>query len=273
MDSNKASSLGQFSFLRVPKALPGLTVLMILLSLVFNLVITFSDLLGSSILKQFLTGLEGMVIAPSFYVLALWGGVYLGLFAVIAYQFGLGYAFPRNHEYWHQPLFQRVNRLIMTAVLCQVLWAALFAAHQAGLATLATVGVLVVLIKIYRALDIGGSRASRHRRWFCHAPISLYLGWATVLTVITAATGLHSTGWLANGVVWGVLVILALALCSAKFIHSYVDFPFTLAIVWGLMMVAAQQQQVEAVNLVSAYASGILVFWLAYLKNPPPQRF
>jgi hypothetical protein len=74
-------------------------------------------------------------------------------------------------------------------------------------------------------------------------------------------------------VVWGVLVILALALCSAKFIHSYVDFPFTLAIVWGLMMVAAQQQQVEAVNLVSAYASGILVFWLAYLKNPPPQRF
>jgi hypothetical protein len=46
-----------------------------------------------------------------------------------------------------------------------------------------------------------------------------------------------------------------------------------LAIVWGLMMVAAQQQQVEAVNLVSAYASGILVFWLAYLKNPPPQRF
>ena len=60
MDSNKASSLDQFSFVRIPKALPGLTVLMILLSLVFNLVITFSDLLGSSILKQFLTGLEGM---------------------------------------------------------------------------------------------------------------------------------------------------------------------------------------------------------------------
>ena len=51
MDSNKASSLDQFSFVRIPKALPGLTVLMILLSLVFNLVITFSDLLGSSILK------------------------------------------------------------------------------------------------------------------------------------------------------------------------------------------------------------------------------
>lgn len=247
--------------------------LAILISLALNLLFTFSNLGGSSIKQQLSAGLEGMAIAPAFYVLAIWGVVYLGLLMVIGYQFGLGHAFPRSHQYWQVSEFQRANRFLIGAVLCQALWAALFSAYYGVLATLAMVGVLVFLIKIYQILEISTTRASRRRRWLCHAPLSLYLGWATVLTVITAATGLYGAGWQVGGIGWGLAVIIALASLSALFIAIYKDSLFTLGVIWGLVMIAIQQQDVMEINLVSACAAAMLVFWLVWIKNPSRRRF
>lgn len=273
MSSAKTSTPNRLFLPSIPRFLPVATILATLISLGLNFLFTFSGLVGSSIKQQLSTGLGGMAIAPAFYVLAIWGGVYLGLLLVMVYQFGVGHEFRRSHQYWQEPTFQQVNRLLIGAVLCQALWAGLFSAHQAVMATLAMVGVLVFLVRIYRTLGISVVKTSRQRRWLCHAPISLYLGWATVLTVITAAAGLHSVGWQDGGITWGVMVISAVALLTGLFTATYRDSLFTLGVIWGLVMVATQQQDVMEINLVSAFAAAILVFWLVWVKNPPRQNY
>lgn len=273
MNSIKSSISDPVASPRIPKFIPAITILAILISLAFNFGFTFGNWMGTSLHQRLSTGLEEMAIAPAFYVLAIWGAIYLGLFMLMAYQFGFGHEFPRSHQYWHEPGFQRTNRFLIGAVLCQALWAGLFAAHQAVLASLAMAGVVTFLVRIYRILGISVTRASRRRRWLCHAPISLYLGWATFLTVITVATGLHHAGWQVGAADWGVIVIIALALFSAWFIATYRDTLFTIGVIWGLVMVALQQQGVTEVNLVSAFAAAMLLFWLVWVKNPPRQKY
>lgn len=273
MNSIKSSNSDPIASPRIPKFIPAITILAILISLAFNFGFTFGNWMGTSLHQQLSTGLEEMAIAPAFYVLAIWGGIYLGLFMLMAYQFGFGHEFPRSHQYWHEPEFQRTNRFLIGAVLCQALWAGLFAAHQAVLASLAMAGVVTFLVRIYRILGISVTRASRRRRWLCHAPISLYLGWATFLTVITVATGLYHAGWQVGAADWGVIVIIALALFSAWFIATYRDTLFTIGVIWGLVMVALQRQGVTEINLVSAFAAAMLLFWLVWVKNPPRQKY
>lgn len=273
MDPTRSSVPDRLFFFKIPISIPIATTLTILISLAFNLVFTFSDLGGTSIRQQLLAGLGGMVIAPAFYALAIWGLVYPGLLAVIAYQFGIGREFRRSYERWHEPQFQRINQFLMGVVICQAVWAGLFAANQPGWASLAMAGVLMFLIKTYSILGISPAWSSARRRWLCYAPISFYLGWATVLTVITVAMGLYTAGWQVGGIFWGVVVISAMMLFSAAFIANYKDVLFTLGVVWGLVMIAIQQQELITINLVSAFGAAILVFWLVWIKNPPRQKY
>lgn len=74
-------------------------------------------------------GLGGLSIAPAAYGLVIWGAVYLGLVAEIAYQFGLGRGQRVSRQRWREPLFEGANRRLIGAVLGQPLWAGLFAAQ------------------------------------------------------------------------------------------------------------------------------------------------
>ncbi|MEB3312646.1 MAG: hypothetical protein VKL98_00720 [Cyanobacteriota bacterium] len=237
------------------------------LSLFLNLLFTFSDLVGVGIAHQWSMGLGGLSIAPAAYGLAIWGAIYLGLLAAIAYQFGLGQGQRVSRQRWREPLFRRVDQLLMGAVLGQALWAGLFAAQLWLLAAVAMVPVLICLIAAYRRLEIGQRWTSARRAWLCHAPISIYLGWAAVLTVVTVAMGLYGLGWQSAGLGWGLVVILALALGSALMVLRYEDVWFGLAVAWGLGMVAAGQRYTGLLNLITALATLLLVFWVTWVKN------
>lgn len=248
---------------------PVVAIAAILLSLLLNLFFTLTDLVGMGIAQQWSTGLGGLSIAPAAYGLLIWGAVYGGLLAVIAYQFGVGRGQRVSHERWREPQFQGVNRLLIGAVLGQALWAGLFAAQLWLLAAVAMVPVVLWLGMAYGRLEIGRRWTSARRAWLCHAPISVYLGWASVLTVVTVAMALYSLGWQSAAPVWGLVVILALALGSALMVLIYGDIWFGLAVAWGLGMVAAGQRDTELLNLIAALATMVLVFWSIWVKNRP----
>ncbi len=251
----------------VTLAMPVVAIAAIGLSLFLNLLFTFSDLVGVGIAHQWSMGLGGLSIAPAAYGLAIWGAIYLGLLAAIAYQFGLGRGQRVSHHRWREPLFQGVNRLLTGAMLGQALWAGLFAAQLWLLAAVALVPVLVCLIAAYRRLEIGRRWTSTRRAWLCHAPISIYLGWAAVLTVVTVAMGLYGLGWRSTEPTWGLVVILALTLGSALMVFRYEDVWFGLAVAWGLGMVAIGQRYTSLLNLITALAAMVMVFWAVWVKN------
>ncbi|MEB3313098.1 MAG: hypothetical protein VKL98_03020, partial [Cyanobacteriota bacterium] len=202
------------------------------------------------------------------YALAIWGIIYLGLFAMVAYQFGIGYYARANHEHWHEPEFQNVNRSLIGISIGQILWSYFFAAQQLNLAIVAMAVVLLLLIVTYRVLYAGIVWASSRRLWLCHAPISLYLSWATILMVLTIATTLNRAGWQSAAMVWGTIILSVLTLLAGLFVVTYRDILFALGVVWGLVMVAIQQRDVGMMNSIAFLLAFALMLWSIWIKNP-----
>jgi hypothetical protein len=80
-------SLPKFSALNIPMALVIAVAFSIMLSVCFNLLFTLTPWAGNSIHHLLGSGLNGMVISPAIYALAIWGIIYLGLFAIRAISF------------------------------------------------------------------------------------------------------------------------------------------------------------------------------------------
>lgn len=261
-------SLPKFSALNIPMALVIAVAFSIMLSVCFNLLFTLTPWAGNSIHHLLGSGLNGMVISPAIYALAIWGIIYLGLFAMVAYQFGVGCHPRANHERWHEPEFQSINRYLIGISIGQILWSHFFAAQQLNLAIVAMAVVLLLLIVIYRVLHDRIVWASSRRLWLCHAPISLYLSWASILMVLTIATTLHRAGWQSAGIIWGTTVLCVLTLLSGLFILTYRDILFALGLVWGLVMVAIQQRDVAMIDSVALFLAFSLILWSIWIKNP-----
>ncbi len=261
-------SLPKFSAVNTPIALVIAVAFLIMLSVCFNLLFTLTPWAGNSIQDLLGSGLNGMAIAPTTYALAIWGIIYLGLFAMVAYQFGIGYYARANHEHWHEPEFQNVNRSLIGISIGQILWSYFFAAQQLNLAIVAMAVVLLLLIVTYRVLYAGIVWASSRRLWLCHAPISLYLSWATILMVLTIATTLNRAGWQSAAMVWGTIILSVLTLLAGLFVVTYRDILFALGVVWGLVMVAIQQRDVGMMNSIAFLLAFALMLWSIWIKNP-----
>ena len=169
----------------VTLAMPVVAIAAIALSLFLNLLFTFSDLVGVGIAHQWSMGLGGLSIAPAAYGLAIWGAIYLGLLAAIAYQFGLGQGQRVSHHRWREPLFRRVDQLLIGAVLGQALWAGLFAAQLWLLAAVALVAVGPAIGFVGRRI-LAGARASSPA---LVGPVTAYLTVISSMLLVAWATG------------------------------------------------------------------------------------
>jgi hypothetical protein len=106
------------------------------------------------------------------------------------------------------------------------------------------VGILLPLIGMYQCLGIGTRRVSRNVQWLVHSPISLYLGWISVATVINVAIGLYSLNWNGFGIsstVWTVLMIGVSSVLAFLILFQRQDPIFPLVIVWALVAIALRR--------------------------------
>jgi hypothetical protein len=221
------------------------------------------------------TVLAGVLITPASYAFAIWGIIYLGLFAYGIYQFH-----PQRRQ---EPQIQRVNKLLIVACIAQTIWIVLFSLQQFGWSILAMLGILVPLIGIYLTLGIGrkgqrstaDQRVSRQRRWMAHIPFSLYLAWIAVATVVNVASALYAANWAGWGlaaVTWTVIMVIVVALLAATVIYQRGDLVFTLVFVWALVAIAVRQGDLAAVRWSSLIGAGLLLAWLALVRAGLPQR-
>ncbi len=206
-------------------------------------------------------------ILPANYAFAIWGLIYIGLIAFGIYQ--LQPAQRRN------PRLQRSGYLLALACLAQCVWIYLFLARLFPLSTIAMLGILVPLIVMYQRLGIGQQTVPRRVRWLVDIPISVYLGWISVATIVNVAIALYSLNWNGWGLtspVWTVMVMAVSAIIGAFMLIQRGDRAYALVITWALIAIAIRQANTPLIAGAGILLAIALILLGLGLRREPPTR-
>jgi hypothetical protein len=193
-------------------------------------------------------------VIPARYAFAIWGLIYVGLIA-----FGIDQLRPQQQ---HNPTLHRSRYLLIAACLAQIIWVFLFLSRQFVGSVVAMLAILVPLALMYVELRRGTNRISRRDRWFVQIPISVYLGWITVATVVNVASALYSLGWTGGGIsseLWTAIVIGVSAAIALVIAIRYQDWAFGLVIVWAFVAIALRQWSVPLIAVTALVLAGVVL--------------
>jgi hypothetical protein len=235
----------------------------ILFSIAVN---TFSNsfpLNGISIGTLSNTVFAAVQITPANYAFAIWGLIYVGLIA-----FGIYQLQPTQRQ---NPSLQESGYLLVVACLAQCVWIYLFLDRLFSLSVIAMLGILFPLIIMYQRLGIGQRQVPRPEKWFVHIPISMYLSWITVATVVNIANALYSLDWNGWGlapVVWTVIMMIASTMIATITIVQRHDIVYVLVIIWALVAIIIRQ-----INAPIIAVTGVVMAIFLTLLNLDYARF
>ncbi len=235
------------------------TIVAVLAAIVINTLSNFFPLKGLSIGAISNTILGGVLVTPKNYAFAIWGVIYLGLLGFAVYQ-----VLPRQRYNSH---LLRLRAPIIWASVFQIVWVYFFQLQQFWLSVALMFGILLNLIAAYLWSRFRKHRVSREERWFAQVPISIYLGWISVASIVNVASALYASrwdGWGVDSSLWTVLMILIATAITATIIIRYQDAAFTGVIVWAFVAIALRQPAQLAIlttALGSAIALVILLLW------------
>ncbi|MEP0858073.1 tryptophan-rich sensory protein [Trichocoleus sp. DQ-U1] len=204
-------------------------------------------------------------IIPANYAFAIWGVIYLGLISFAVYQ-----VLPAQRQ---NPYLRREGYFLVFASIAQIAWVFLFGYQLFSLSVVAMLFILLSLIGIYLRLGIGLERVSRAQKWFVHIPLSIYLAWISVATIVNVASTLDYLGWNGWGIspqIWTVILLVVAAAIAATITLKRADIAYPSVIIWAFVAIAVRQasQPLIAVTAVGfAIALGLLILW-RQLRRP-----
>jgi hypothetical protein len=207
-----------------------------------------------------------VLIIPANYAFAIWGLIYLGLFALGIYQF-----LPSQRA---DEDFRKTGYLLVIASIAQILWVYLFLSQLFAFSVIAMLFILIPLIVIYLRLDIGKKRVSQSKKWCVHFPISIYLGWISVATIVNIASALYFYGWDGWGIspeIWTAMMLFVAFALAAVFVFQRQDFAYTGVTVWALVAIAIQHWNNSLLRNLALILAIVLVVMIT-MKSIKPQR-
>ncbi len=219
-----------------------LNLIAILAAFGVNVLANIAPINGLTIGEISNTLFKNVQITPANYAFAIWGLIYLGLISFAVYQ-----ALPAQRQ---NPSLRRMGYLLVVSSCAQIIWVLLFQYRLFALSLVAMLAILLPLIGIYLRLEIGCKRVSRQERWLIHAPLSIYLAWISVATIVNGAIALYHLGWSGWGIdpqAWTVIMILVGAAIAAAVSLQRVDLAYVLVFVWALAAIAARHPDTLAI--------------------------
>ena len=194
-------------------------------------------------------------IIPANYAFAIWGLIYLGLIS-----FGIYQVLPAQRN---NISVQRMGYFLVGASLAQIVWVFLYLNRLFAFSFVAMLVILLCLIGAYLKREV----RSKKDKWLIKFPISIYLAWISVATIVNAAITLYSWGWNGWGIspqIWTVIMLFVGAAIAATVNIQRADLAYPLVIVWAFIAIAVRQADVL---LIFATAGGLaialilLLFW------------
>ena len=172
-----------------------------------------------------------VLITPANYAFAVWGIIYLGLIG-----FGIYQVLPAQRN---NPLLRQIGYKIAIASLAQIVWVTCFLYRQYALSFVAMLGILLPLISAYLCLPF--PRTTARQKWLIRIPISIYLSWIVLATILNGAIALQSwqwSGWGISSQIWTIIMLLIAAFITHLVTIPRLDFAYALVFIWGVIAIA-----------------------------------
>ncbi|WP_228060200.1 tryptophan-rich sensory protein [Plectonema radiosum] len=209
----------------------------VIIAFIVNVISNIFPINGLTIGEISNTLFKNVLIIPASYAFAIWGLIYLGLFAFAIYQ-----VLPSQRE---NPNLRKTGYLLAIASVAQSIWVYLFLSRLFVLSVVAMLLILLPLIVMYLRLDIGNTPVSRAEKWFIHYPISIYLGWISVATIVNIASALYINNWNGFGIspeIWTVIMMIIATVIALFALFQRRDIAYAGVIVWALIAIAIKHQ-------------------------------
>ncbi|MGK7939934.1 MAG: tryptophan-rich sensory protein [Crocosphaera sp.] len=233
---------------------PWANLLAILAAFFTNVLANIAPINGLTIGEISNTFFEDVLITPASYAFAIWGVIYLGLISLGIYQ-----VLPPNRG---NPYLEKMGYYLVISSLAQIIWVFLFLSRFFVLSTVAMLAILIPLILLYLKLDISLISLSKKQRWFINFPISVYLGWITVATIVNFALALSWIKWNGFGlsdIVWTMIMIMVATLLGSLIIINRKDKVYCGVFIWALIAITMRHLDTLPIAITSGLSAIILL--------------
>lgn len=186
--------------------------------------------------------LAGVLITPANYAFAIWGVIYVGLISYAWYQ--------AQRKQRGQLLIRRINACLIVACVAQMAWIYLFTLQLYWLSVLAMALILLSLVAAYSELEDGQHQVEKRRRRMVHGPVSIYLAWISVATVVNVASAFYANGFSnlgLSGAVWTAIMVMVANVIAMLAIIQRRDLSFALVFVWADVAIAQRHQDIPII--------------------------
>ena len=221
--------------------------ILIISAFLANILANIAPLNGLNIGEISNTFFTNVLIIPASSAFIIWGVIYLGLISLAIYQL-----LPSNSQ-----SMGYLGYFLPLASLAQIIWLVCFQLRWFILSILPMLMILSALIVLYLRLPPKSGKTY----WLVHQPISIYLGWISVATIVNIASALDYNNWDGWGLtssVWTVIMMAVGSLLGACACWEKSDFAYPGVIIWALFWIGVANQSSSFI----VACAGILAFAL-----------
>ncbi|MBM7702196.1 tryptophan-rich sensory protein [Metabacillus iocasae] len=190
------------------------------------------------------------LFTPAGYAFTIWGLIYLLLTVWVARQF-----FTSDDQ---KDIYRKIGVWFFLNALLNSLWVFVFQNEYFNASIFIMLGILLTLIIIYTIIQ-----HSPHSTWFMRFPISVYIGWISVATIVNVfvifeANGIEQLFGLSEQS-WAVIMLIVGALLGVVFTLTQNDIVYSLVFIWAFIAIMVEQSDHSAIVTTSRIAIAILV--------------
>lgn len=244
-----------------------ITLLAIASTFLFNLWSNLDPINGQNIGELSNTLFQEVLIIPANYAFIIWGLIYVGLFIFAVFQLRSAQA--------NNPRLRAAGYGLTIACIAQNIWVVLFLLRQFVLSVVPMAVILISLALYYRSLRVGADDIPKKEVWRAHVPISIYMGWISVATIVNVAIALYSLGWIGGGIspiLWTVVMVAIAALIGIWLLLQRGDVAFPLVLVWAFVAIAVKHLDKPLVASV-ALSLGVVLLIFSLWQMSQRTRF
>ncbi|MBF2087463.1 MAG: tryptophan-rich sensory protein [Synechococcales cyanobacterium K44_A2020_017] len=237
----------------IAKARPYATIVAIIGTFLVNAWSNIDPINGESIGAISNRVFGDVMIIPANYAFIIWGLIYLGLIA-----FGIYQLLPSQRS---RSDLDPVRHALILSSVAQGVWVFLFLYRLFWGSMVAMAAILIALAYGYYC-QRQTMTPSRRDRWLVNRPLSLYLGWISVATIVNGAIALYSTGWTELGLgmpAWTVIMLAVATLLGSVMAFLYRDAVFAGVLIWAFVAIAVRHADQGLVSPVAIAASVVLI--------------
>ncbi|HHP7232836.1 MAG TPA: TspO/MBR family protein [Xenococcaceae cyanobacterium] len=198
-----------------------------------------------------------VLITPANYAFAIWGVIYLGLISFAVYQ-----ALPSQRD---NPILVRLGWGIAIASMAQIIWIFCFLYLQFVLSLVLMLVILFSLIFAY--LRLPNQRLARTAKLLVKIPLSIYLAWISVATIVNGAIVLDYWQWNGWGIspqIWTVIMVIVAGVIGT-ILAIQNNLAFVAVYLWALVAIAIRNS--ATIIIATAVVIAIILAAILFLNQ------